>query len=62
MDKDILKTLVPINSLTPDNYQELSAQAVIERLPAESRGALKNQVQHLWEIMLHGKNLPAVEY
>src|SRR3989344_8073878 len=37
MDKDILKTLVPINSLTPDNYQELSAKAVIERLPAESR-------------------------
>src|SRR3989338_4651285 len=37
MDKDILKTLVPINSLTPDNYQELSAQAVIERLTAESR-------------------------
>lgn len=25
-------------------------------------GALKIQVQHLWEIMLHGKNLRAVEY
>lgn len=25
-------------------------------------GALKNQVQHFWEKMLHGKNLPAVEY
>jgi len=26
------------------------------------RGALKNQVQHLWERMLHGKNLQSVEY
>ena len=26
------------------------------------QGALKNQVQHFWEKMLHGKNLPAVEY
>jgi len=25
-------------------------------------GALKDQVQHLWEIMLHGKNLWSVEY
>jgi len=25
-------------------------------------GALKNQVQHFWEKMLHGKNLQAVEY
>jgi glycosyltransferase involved in cell wall biosynthesis len=25
-------------------------------------GALKNQVQHFWEIMLHGKKLRAVEY
>ncbi|EQD40167.1 Transposase IS200-like protein [mine drainage metagenome] len=25
-------------------------------------GALKNQVQHFLEIMLHGKNLRAVEY
>ena len=25
-------------------------------------GALKYQVQHLQETMLHGKNLPAVEY
>jgi len=25
-------------------------------------GALKNQVQHFWEIMLHGKNLRAIEY
>ena len=29
---------------------------------AFSHGALKYQVQHLWETMLHGKNLPAVEY
>jgi hypothetical protein len=28
----------------------------------ESRGALKYQVQHFREIMLHGKNLRAVEY
>jgi hypothetical protein len=28
----------------------------------EANGALKNQVQHFWETMLHGKNLRAVEY
>ena len=37
MDKDILKTLVPINSLTPENFRELANQAIIERLPAESQ-------------------------
>ena len=26
------------------------------------KGALKYQVQHFWEKMLHGKNLHAVEY
>lgn len=34
MDKNILKTLVPINSLTPENFKELAAKAVIENLPA----------------------------
>ena len=37
MDKDILKTLVPISSLTPENFKELANQAVIERLPAGSQ-------------------------
>jgi len=37
MDKDILQTLVPINSLTPENFRELANQAIIERLPAESQ-------------------------
>ena len=37
MDKDILQTLVPINSLTPENFMELASQTVIERLPAESQ-------------------------
>lgn len=34
MDKDILKTLVPINSLTPKNFRELATKAVIENLVA----------------------------
>lgn len=34
MDKDTLKTLIPINSLTPENFRELSAKAVIENLSA----------------------------
>ena len=37
MEKDILKTLVPISSLTPENFRELASQAVIERLPAGSQ-------------------------
>ncbi|MEK7222661.1 MAG: cyclic nucleotide-binding domain-containing protein [Pseudomonadota bacterium] len=37
MDKDILETLVPINSLTPENFRELANQAVIERFPAGSQ-------------------------
>jgi len=37
MDKDILQTLVPINSLTPENFRELANQAVIERLPLGSQ-------------------------
>lgn len=37
MDKDILKTLIPINSLTPDNYRELAAEAVIENMTAGSQ-------------------------
>lgn len=37
MDKNILKTLVPINSLTPDNFRELAAEAVIENLSAGSQ-------------------------
>jgi CRP-like cAMP-binding protein len=37
MEKDLLKTLVPINSLTPENFRELANQAVIERLPAGSQ-------------------------
>ena len=34
-------------------------QGLVDRLIL---GALNYQVQHFWEIMLHGKNLPAVEY
>src|SRR3972149_5352809 len=37
MDTDILKTLVPINSLTPENFKELAAKAIMERLPAGSQ-------------------------
>src|SRR3970040_1199709 len=37
MDKDILKTLVPINSLTPENFKELADHVVIDRLPAASK-------------------------
>ena len=37
MEKDLLKTLVPINSLTPENFKELAAKAIIERLPAGSQ-------------------------
>ncbi len=37
MEKDLLKTLVPINSLTPENFRELAAKAIIERLPAGSQ-------------------------
>lgn len=37
MDKDILKTLIPINSLTPENFKELAAKTVIEQLPAGSQ-------------------------
>ena len=33
MDKNLLKTLVPVNSLTPENFKELAAKAVIENLP-----------------------------
>ncbi|KAF0205992.1 MAG: hypothetical protein FD173_582 [Gallionellaceae bacterium] len=29
--------------------------------PKAELGALKNQVQHFWEKMLHGKNIQAVE-
>jgi CRP-like cAMP-binding protein len=37
MDKDILKTLIPINSLTPENFRELAAKTVFERSPAGGR-------------------------
>ncbi len=37
MEKDLLKTLVPINSLTPENFRELANQAVIEKFPAGSQ-------------------------
>jgi CRP-like cAMP-binding protein len=37
MDKNILKTLVPVNSLTPENFKELAAKAVIENLSPGSQ-------------------------
>lgn len=37
MDKTILKTLIPINSLTPENFRELETGAVIENLSAGSQ-------------------------
>lgn len=37
MDQDLLKTLIPINSLTPENFKELSAKTTVERLPAGSQ-------------------------
>jgi hypothetical protein len=40
-------------------YPEMQLNAVFSLYIS---GALKNQVQHFWEIMLHGKNLRAIEY
>lgn len=37
MDKDLIKTLVPINSLTPENFRELCARTSNENLPAGSQ-------------------------
>ncbi len=37
MDKDLIKSLVPINSLTPENFRELSAKTSIENLPEGSQ-------------------------
>ncbi|MCR4346585.1 MAG: cyclic nucleotide-binding domain-containing protein [Sulfuricaulis sp.] len=37
MDKNTLKTLIPINSLTPENFRELAAEAVIENVTAGSQ-------------------------
>ncbi len=37
MDKDTFRTLVPINSLTSENYRELVAGTIIQNLPAGSR-------------------------
>ena len=34
MENDYLKLLIPINSLTPENFRELAASTSIERLPA----------------------------
>lgn len=33
-DLDLLKTLIPVNSLAPDNFRQLAAQTKIEHLPA----------------------------
>ena len=37
MDKNILKTLIPINSLTPENFRELAAEAVFENMTTGSQ-------------------------
>ena len=37
MDKNILKTLIPINSLTPENFRELVAEAVFENMTTGSQ-------------------------
>lgn len=37
MDNTILKTLIPINSLTPENFRELAAASAIENLSAGSQ-------------------------
>lgn len=37
MDKNILKILIPINSLTPENFRELADASVIENLSAGSQ-------------------------
>lgn len=37
MDKDLIKTLIPINSLAPENFRELCARTTIENLPAGSQ-------------------------
>ncbi|KAF0200789.1 MAG: hypothetical protein FD173_2232 [Gallionellaceae bacterium] len=47
------------------NIDELAKQTmqldIEDRAFLRMRGALKNQVQHFWEKMLHGKNIQAVE-
>ena len=37
MDKTILKTLIPINSLTPENFSELATKTIVENLSAGSQ-------------------------
>jgi hypothetical protein len=44
------------------SLQPLSIRPFLEVRRDIMNGALKNQVQHFWETMLHGKNLRAVEY
>ena len=55
MDKDILKTLVPISSLTPENFRELASQAVIERLPAGSQLFMQGDHDSLSIYLLSGE-------
>jgi hypothetical protein len=40
----------------------LSGKSLTVLFDTTRMGALNNQVQHLWETMLHGKNIPAVEH
>ncbi|GAB4513768.1 MAG: hypothetical protein Tsb0026_18710 [Sulfuricaulis sp.] len=37
MDKTILKTLIPVNSLTPENFRELETKTIVENLSAGSQ-------------------------
>ncbi len=37
MDQELLKSLIPINSLTPNNFNELTANTTIENVPAGNR-------------------------
>ncbi len=49
MDKNLLKSLIPINSLTPDNFNELAASASVEKLPEGSR--LFTQGERDWQTL-----------
>ncbi len=55
MDKDILKTRIPINSLTSDNFKELAAKTVIEQLPAGSQLFKQGDHDNLSVYLLSGE-------
>ena len=55
VDKDILKTLVPPQSLNADNFQELASKAVVEDLPAGKVIFKKGDVDRKTVYVLQGE-------